>query len=186
MNMKNLSFLKHAGFFAMVSVLFIAGCGYTTRSMLPANYKSIFIENVKNRISVTAEQSNLRMYRGYRPGMEIELTKAIIDRYIFDGNLKVAQEGKADLILQTELVDYKRDALRYDANDNIEEYRVKIIVNMTLIDGTTGATVWKERGFTGETTYNTVGSLAKSDAQGVADAENDLARRIVERTIEAW
>lgn len=180
------SFLKYSGYALLVSVFCIAGCGYTCKSMLPSNYKTIYIENVQNRISVTAEQNNLRMYRGYRPGMEISLTKAIIDRYRFDGNLKVAQEGKTDLILQAELIDYKRDALRYDGNDSVEEYRIKLIINMALIDGSTGNVVWKENGFAGETTYNLIGNLAKSDSQAVADAMNDLARRVVERTIEAW
>jgi hypothetical protein len=180
------SVLKYAGFASLFAIFFLDGCGYTTRSLLPAEFKTIRVENVVNKINVTAEQSNLRMYRGYRPGMEIELTKAIIDRYLFDGNLKIATEAKADLILNTELIDYKRDALRYDANDNIEEYRIKIIVNLQLVNAKTGATEWKERGFAGETTYMTTGPLAKSDSMAVAAAELDLARRIVERTIEAW
>jgi hypothetical protein len=180
------SVLKYAGLASLAAVFFLDGCGYTTRSLLPANFKTIYVENVANRINVTAEQSNLRMYRGYRPGMEIELTKAIIDRYLFDGNLKVAPEGKADLILKTELVDYKRDALRYDANDNVEEYRIKMIINMELFDAKNGSVVWKERGFAGEITYSTQGSLAESEQAAVRRAMEDLARRVVERTIEAW
>lgn len=180
------SIFKYAGFASLVAVFFLDGCGYTTRSLLPSNFKTIYVENVVNKINVTAEQSNLRMYRGYRPGMEIELTKAIIDRYLFDGNLKTSSEGKADLILNTELIDYSRGALRYDANDNVEEYRIKLIVNMELIDAKTGTSQWKEKGFAGETTYMTTGPLAKSDSTAVAAAMDDLARRIVERTIEAW
>jgi hypothetical protein len=164
----------------------IAGCGYTTSSLLPSNYKTIYVENVVNKINVTAEQSNLRMYRGYRPGMEIQLTKAIIDRYLFDGNLRTAPENKADLILKTELIDYKRDALRYDGDNNVEEYRIKLIVNMELVDAKTGARVWRENGFAGETTYNVSGRLAESEEEALVKAMEDLARRIVERTIEAW
>lgn len=186
MTTKMTSFVKYTGYALLVSVFCIAGCGYTCRSMLPSEWKTIYVENVQNRINVTAEQNNLRMYRGYRPGMEISLTKAIIDRYRFDGNLKVAEEGRSDLVLRTELIDYKRDALRYDANDSVEEYRIKLIINMTLLEGATGKTVWTEKGFAGETTYNLIGNTAKSDSQAVADAMNDLARRVVERTIEAW
>lgn len=178
--------LKAAGLLSIAAVFFLDGCGYTTRSLLPPSFKTIYVENVVNMIRVTAEQSNLRMYRGYRPGMETELTKAIIDRYLFDGNLRTAPDNKADLILKTELVDYKVDPLRYDANDNVEEYRIKLIVNMDLVETKTGATVWKEKGFAGETTYMTTGSLAKSTEQAVSAAMADLARRIVERTIEAW
>jgi hypothetical protein len=164
----------------------VSGCGYTTRSLLPSNYKSIYVENVKNDIQVSAEQNNLRMYRGYRPGMEIDLTNAIINRYILDGNLNIATEANANIILKTNLIDYKRDALRYDTNENVEEYRIKLIVNMELEDVATGNIVWKENGFSGETTYRTGGSLAKTESSAVSAAIEDLARRIVERTIEAW
>lgn len=178
--------VKFTGLASVLAVLLVAGCGYTTRSLLPSEFKTIYVENVVNKINVTAEQSNLRMYRGYRPGMEITLTKTIIDRYLFDGNLRTAPEGKADLILNTELIDYRREPLRYDANDNIEEYRIKLIVNLQLVNAKTGETVWTERGFAGETTYNTMGSLAMNDSTAVGIAMEDLARRIVERTIEAW
>lgn len=176
----------------IISVIFglgcasIAGCGYTCRSLLPPNLKTIYVETFKNDIRVTAEQTNLRMYRGYRPGMELELTKAVIDRYLFDGNLKITTEDKANLILRSELIDFKRDPLRYDANDNVEEYRIKLIVNLDLIDGKSGVIMWSERGFAGETTYRTSGALSKSEDAAVKDAIQDLARRIVERTVEAW
>lgn len=170
----------------VVALLSFSGCGYTTRSLLPSNFKSIYVENFTNSIKITAEQSNLRMYRGYRPGMETDLTKAVIDKFLLDGNLKVAKESGADLVLSGALIDFKREALRYDANDNIEEYRMKLIVNIALEDVKGGKLVWQEKGFTGETTYRTTGSLAKSESAAVTDAIADLARRIVERTVEAW
>lgn len=166
--------------------LFISGCGYTTQSLLPSDFKNIRVENFKNDIKITAEQSDQRMYIGYRPGMEIELTKAVINAFLVDGNLKITRESNADIILKAALIDFKRDALRYDANDNVEEYRIKLVVDMELENVKTGALVWKENGFAGETTYRTSGSLAKSEASAIKDAIADLARRIVERTVEAW
>ena len=88
--------------------------------------------------------------------------------------------------MKSELIDYKRDSLRYDANDNIEEYRIKLIINMKLEDVKKGTVVWTQNGFTGEMTYRTSGPGAKSESTAVRDAEVDLARRIVERTVEAW
>lgn len=180
-------YFKNLIIISLIFVTFIPGCGYTTRSLLPPNFKSIYVENFKNSINVSAEQTNLRMYRGYRPGMEVDITKAVRDKYLFDGNLKIANDSdSADLVLKANLVDFKRDALRYDANDNVEEYRIKLIVNMELMETRTGKTVWKERGFAGETTYLTGGSSAKSEGAAMNDVIMDLARRIVERTIEAW
>ncbi len=171
---------------SLISILAVSGCGYTTSSLLPPRLKTIYVDNFKNSINVTAEQSELRMYRGYRPGMEVEITKAVIDRFMFDGNLKVAPEEKADLVLKSELIDYKRDSLRYDANDNVEEYRVKLIVNMELKEVSSGMVLWTEKGFAGETTYRISGSGAKNESVAIKDAVSDLARRVVERTIEAW
>jgi len=161
--------------------------GYTTQSMLPSNLKTIYVENFVNKIAMTAETSDERMYRGYKPEMQFDITKAVIDRYIFDGNLKVVDAGKAsDLILTGELVDFKREPLRYDSNDNIEEFRIRLIVNLVLKDVKTGKVVWTEKEFAGESTYDTTGSLAKSERSAIEDATFDLARRIVERTIENW
>jgi hypothetical protein len=171
---------------SLMLTLGLSGCGYTTSSLLPPSIKTICIKNFTNSISITAEQSELRMYRGYRPGMETEITKAVIDRFMFDGNLKIATEEKADLVLKSELIDYKRDSLRYDANDNVEEYRIKLIVSMQLEDTAHGVVLWTEKSFAGETTYMVGGSGAKSESTAIRDAITDLARRIVERTIEAW
>ena len=164
----------------------ISGCGYTTKSLLPSDIKTIRVDNFKNEIQVQAEQSNLRMYRGYRPGMENDITRAVTNKFLTDGTLKIVSESNADLTLKSSLIDFKRDALRYDTNDNVEEYRVKLVVNMELTNNKTGAVMWKEKGFAGETTYRTSGTLAKSDDAAVNDAIDDLARRIVERTVEAW
>ena len=178
--------LRRACLPLLAFVLLISGCGYTARSLLPSNIKTISIGNFKNDIKVTAEQSNLRMYRGYRPGMEIDLTRAVITKFLQDGTLRIANESSADIILKAELIDYKRDALRYDSNNNVEEYRIKLIVNMELTNGKTGNVMWTEKGFSGETTYRTSGSLVKTETQAVNDAIDDLSRRIMERTVEAW
>ena len=171
---------------ALALTLAVSGCGYTARSLLPSNFKSIRVDNFKNEINVAAEQSNLRMYRGYRPGMEIDLTRAVINEFLLDGNLKIAAEANADIMLKGSLTDFNRDALRYDANDNVEEYRIKLIVSLELKDLKSGKVVWSEKDFAGETTYRTSGTLAKTEAAAVNDAIKDLARRVVERTVEAW
>ena len=167
-------------------IVLSSGCSYSTTSLLPSNLKTIHVDNFENKIKIDAEQSNMRMYRGYRPGMEAEITKVIINKFLFDGNLSVSRESNADLVLKGELIDYKRDTIRYGTNDTTEEYRIKLIINMKLIETKTGKTMWEEKSFTGETTYRTGGQLVKTEDEAVRDAEDDLARRVVERTIEAW
>lgn len=170
----------------LLILLSVPGCGYTTRSLLPPNFKSIYVDNFANNIKISAEQSNIRAYRGYRPGMETAIRKAVMDKFLSDGNLKLAAENSSDLVLHGSLLDYRREPLRYDNNDNIEEYRITLIVNMKLEDVKAGNVVWEEKNFAGETTYRTSGSFAISEGAAVDNAIIDLARRIVERTIEAW
>jgi len=173
---------------AAIAILMLAasGCGYTTKSLLPSDYKTIHVENFKNALKITAEQSNERMYRGYRPGMEISITKAVIDKYLMDGNLRIDSAERADLILSAELIDFNRGGITYDSSDNVQEYRIKLVVSMELTEAKSGKTVWKESGFAGETTYRTSGSLETSESAAIDNAIADLAKRIVERTIEAW
>ena len=169
-----------------ILMLAVCGCGYTTKSLLPSNYKTIYVDNFKNAIKITAEQSDERMYRGYKPGMEIKITKAVIDKYLTDGNLRIASPGQADLVLTAELVDFNRGGIIYSNNDVVEEYRIVLVVSMELTEAKTGKTVWREQGFAGETTYRTSGSLSKTENAAIDAAITDLARRIVERTIEVW
>ena len=183
--MRKIPLLKFAVMLLAV-LFFISGCGYTTRSLLPSQFKTIYVDNFVNKINVTAESSDARAFRGYRPGMEIEVTRAIRDKYVFDGNLKVTDNDNADLILKGEFVDFRNESLRYDRSNNIEEYRVRMVVNMELVDAKTGKTRWKESSFAGESLYNTTGSLQKTETDAINDAESDLGRRVVERTVEEW
>ena len=171
---------------ALLVSLLVAGCGYTTHSLLPPNFKSIYVDNFTNSIKISAEQTDQRMYRGYRPGMETELTTAVKNKFLWDGNLKLAPQSSADLVLSGSLMDYRREPLRYDDNMNIQEYRVVLIINIKLEDVKAGKVVWEEKGFAGETTYNTGGQFTLDQNAAITKAVVDLARRIVERTVEAW
>jgi hypothetical protein len=96
------------------------------------------------------------------------------------------KEEAADLVLRGEVVDYRQDPLRYDKNDEVLEYRINIVVNLSLLNRQEGAIIWEEKNFTGDTTYFNSGPNAKSESTAVSDALKDLARRIVERTVEMW
>ena len=164
----------------------LSGCGYTTRSLLPAHIKKIYIENFKNSINITEETSDKRIYKTYKPRLELDVTKAVIDKFIFDGNLKIARPEDADVILSGELVDFEREALRYDEDDNIEQYRIVIAVSIKLKDIKENRILWQFNRFAGRQEYYTTGSQAKSEETATNEAIDDLARRIVEETIEIW
>jgi len=165
-----------------VLCLAVTGCGYTTRTTLPKNIRTIHVGQLKNSIDYTTGTGR----NIYLPLLEVNARNAIMDRFLFDGNLKIAKPHLADLILKGELTGYQRSALRYTDNDDVEEYRVHIIVSFILTNAKTEEIDWEEPGFVGEATYFVTGPNVSSEDSAIEEAILDLARRIVERTIENW
>ncbi|TBR17643.1 hypothetical protein EPO66_02370 [bacterium] len=172
--------------FAVIS----GGCGYTTRSMISNKYRTIYITPFVNKIDITRDTDVANRYKINRPMIETDITKSVVNKYLFDGNLKPIKQEDADLTLKGEVVEFRRDPLRYTDNDDIEEYRLNLVVNIQLWDNKENKLLWEENGFTGDTTYYTsfhaVASEVKTESVAVNDAITDLSRRIVERSVEQW
>jgi len=176
--------LLAVSFIFLISCL--GGCGYTTRSMITNQFRTIYIKPFVNKIDFTQENQVSYRYRIYRPQLETEITKAVVDKYIFDGNLKPSEKDVSDLSLIGELVEFRKDPLRYTDNDDVEEFRVNIVVNITLWDNKENKLVWQVDKFLGYFDYYTMGAQMISEDAAVRNALKDLARRIVERTVEQW
>jgi hypothetical protein len=173
-------------FFAVSLTVLLAGCGYTSRSMIADKYKAIYIKPFVNKIDISQESSAADKYRINRPTLETDITKFLINKFLTDGNLKPSAEETADLVLKGELIEFRRDPLKYDSGDEVSEYRLNLVVNISLWDRINDKLVWEERGFTGDTTYFTSGNRAKTEDTAIVEALNDLVRRITERTVEQW
>ncbi len=162
-------------------LLLSAGCGYTTGSLLPSNIRTIAVEPFKNNIGFISENSRAL----YIPLLETKVRTEIINRFQFDGHLKIKDSQQADLILQGALISFDREELRLTENQDVQEYRIRIVVSLTMLDAA-GVEYWSEPSFAGEATYFTTGPSAKSESQALQDALTDLSRRVVSRTIENW
>ena len=166
----------------VVMTILIAGCGYTTRSLLPDNFRTIFVPPFENKIDfVNADDRKV-----YVAGIESRVREAVVDRYLFDGNLRVAEQDTADLVLKGKLIKFQREEVRLQANDTVKEYRIRVTVALSLWDPTEKTFVWEEPSFSGEATYYLAGPLAKPESQAIDEAIKDLATRAVARTIENW
>lgn len=169
----------------ILSLTLTAGCGYSTHSLSPAlaDIKSIYIAPFKNATDYSTERGDTSLYI---PMMEVKITTEVINRFLRDGVFKVVKEGIADVVLKGELLNYRRDVLRYDDNDNPSEYRISITVSLSLTKSAMNETMWSESTFVGDTTYFVSGANAKSESTAIDDAIKDLAQRILERTVEDW
>lgn len=162
--------------------VFLSSCGYSTKSLLPSRIKTIHISSFKNKVSYTTDTTRSL----YLPLLEVKVRNAISDRFLFDGHLRVEDGEVADIVLKGDLTGFEREVLRYTDTNDVQEYRIRITVSLELWDAVKEKTLWSEPSFSGETTYFPTGALAKSENAALEDVLTDLARRVVERTIEDW
>lgn len=174
---------------AGVCAVLAAGCGYTTRPGLASHLRTVYVKPFVNKIDVTVLTTGHERFPIYRHRMEVDLTNKVLDRFQLTGLLRPDTAERATARLEGELVEFRRDALRYTASQQVEEWRLNLVVNLRFYDQTTQTLLWEEPGFTGDTTYFAIASgtnPAESESSALDRAIGDLARRIVERTVEDW
>jgi hypothetical protein len=160
-------------------VLFLGGCGYTMKATLPEGIKTIAVPTFKNVITPSDRYT-------YQPGLEIDLTNAVIDDLLFDGNLKVVNEDEADALLLGEIVRYEQESIRYNSSEGVRQYRLFMVVKLTLQNQKTGKVIWTEKNFTGDTEYFIEGGSTVTERTAARNAIEDLAKKIVNRIVEDW
>ncbi len=164
-----------------------SGCaGYTQKSLLSEEFKNVSISPVVNAINLSGEVTDKSPFRIYRPGTESDLTNAIVNRFIFDGNLKVSVPEKADLTVEAKLVDYRRDALRYSDSNDVQEYRLSVVLDVSVVETRTHKILWHDGSLVGESSFFLAGAHAISEDAASQKAVEDAARRLVDKTIEIW
>jgi outer membrane lipopolysaccharide assembly protein LptE/RlpB len=174
--MKNIRYL---GILSLVVAMVLSGCGYTRKTVLPRNIKTIYVETVKNKLQVE------EIY-AYQQGLEMDITNAVIRRLQQDGTVKVAKKEKADAILKTNLLAFEQEGLRFDQLEEVKEYRVFIVVSMSLVDAKTGDILWTEPNFTGDNEYYVTDVTSIGEQKAAMDAVDRLAYNIVDRIVEDW
>ena len=158
---------------AVICIMFFsAGCGYRVGSLLPADIKTIAIPMFKNKTS--------------EPELEIRVTNGIIQEFIIDGTLDVVEEGPANTLLIGEIIDYRREPVRFSKEEVANEYRLIITVRATFVDlryGTT-TTMWENPRIEGEATFYVGSSLPESEQLIIPEVVRDLAHQVVEKVVE--
>lgn len=147
-------------------------CGYTHQSVLPADIQSLAVTPFENQT--------------FEPGLEIDFNKKLTNRVLFENIARLAGPQESEAVLRGRLLEYHREPLRYTDAEEVQEYRLKLIVEAVLEDPKTGKILWKEDRFTGETTFFTSGSLVTSEQNAREELFDDLARRLTARLAEGW
>lgn len=164
---------------ACLMVLFVASCGYTSKTKLPHDIKSIYVETALNKIAIE------QMY-SYQPGIEMDVTNAVIRRFQTDGNLKIAAADKADAVLSMDLISYEQEGVRFNPLESVAEYRLYIVLALVLRHRETGEIIWKEDSFSGNKEYFVTQVRSQGQKAATEGAIEDIARKVVDRVVEDW
>ncbi|MBI3318460.1 MAG: hypothetical protein HYZ90_04835, partial [Candidatus Omnitrophica bacterium] len=177
--------MKYGNRMRLLKVLFLSlpllssGCGYTTGRLLPAHYRTIYVEPFTNKIPITEEVSERYGFQTSLPGLEEKVTRGVIDRFLFDGNLRITTKPEqADLLLNGSLIGFSRQPIRQLDDDTVEEYRLNLASVITVREPD-GKALFREQGLIGDATYFVSGPSAKSESSAVDDLVTDVSRRVV-------
>jgi hypothetical protein len=151
------------------SALLILGCGiYSFSPGGKSAIKSISVTQFENR---TIES-----------GLSARMTDLVVEAVIADGTLKVVSTRDADAVLTGVLTSYTREAYTYDESDNVTQYVVKLVFDVTLQKGESDEEVWKET-FYSEGIYS---ADTETEEEGQAKAADKLVVDVINRTTKSW
>lgn len=151
-----------------IIILLCGCCGYTTRSILPSNIKSIAIPIAKNET--------------VRPGLGELLTDSLIADFTQDRTLKIDNIDRADIILDCTIKNYERSPQAYTANQEVIAYKVLLECEITASDRVKTDTLWHGNIAT------TISYDAKTETedQGIEKAITKLSLEILRRVLTTW
>ncbi len=167
-------------FFITCLILVVAGCGvYSFSSGGKSSIKTIAITQFENK---TIES-----------GLSGRMTDLVVDAFIANGSMKVVSESGAEAILVGVLTSYQRNPYTFDESDNVSQYVVKLVFDVTLKKGDVEENIWSET-FYSEGYYSTDVALTEDSEVKVATTEEEaqaqavekLVQDIINRTTKSW
>jgi hypothetical protein len=168
---------RAAGWLAAWALLAAAvvACGYSFQGTLPEDIKTVAVPVFKNST--------------YEPAVESVLTSAVLNAFATSGRLRVAPVGEADSLLEGEVTGYNVQALAFDRNSNVTQYRLLITMNVDFKDLRRGALLWRERGLQERADFQVPGQVVVTlglEDVAVRQAAIVIARRVVSLALERF
>ncbi|MBN1595611.1 hypothetical protein JW933_06775 [candidate division FCPU426 bacterium] len=127
--------------------------------------------------------------RTSQPDLENELTQQLNQDFLVDGRMELTNTDQANAILQGTIVQYLLEPLLLDVHNTPQQYKMRIILRLTLKDTKAGQNLWSEDDFEESTTYyvaNTLGVLPEDEPTARRRLIKQLSQRIVSKVIEGF
>lgn len=115
-------------------------------------------------------------------GLGDELTNNITSAIVADNTLKVVGQNAADAIISGQVVSFKRSSQTYNIQDQVQEYRVDVTVNVKF-SRADGEVIWEEPGISA---YGLYSADTETEDEGKTEALSKLAEIIVNKLVRNW
>lgn len=157
-----------------ILVFLICSCRYSfTGASVPPHLKTI-------AIPLFDDQS------GYgRATLREELTKKIVERFIQDNTLKIADKNIADSMLEGVIVSVQDNPVVVGAGERVKKSRLTITVKVSFYDMVRRVKVW-ERTFSNWGEYELEGNIQQNLQLGIQQAIEKLSEDILLATVANW
>ncbi|OGL17234.1 MAG: hypothetical protein A3F92_14690 [Candidatus Rokubacteria bacterium RIFCSPLOWO2_12_FULL_71_22] len=155
--------------------LLLGGCGYSLRGSLPDHIRTVAVPVFANR---TPE-----------PSVENFLTRAVVEAFSTNGRLRVVRPEEADAVLEGEVIGYEVQALAFDAQANVRQYRLVVTLNLRFRDTRRNEVLFEESRLQERADFRVVGATAQTIAReesALGTAAVDIARAIVSLAVERF
>jgi outer membrane lipopolysaccharide assembly protein LptE/RlpB len=157
----------------LLAVSAIAGCGYSTSSLLPSHLHTVAVKPVTNSTT--------------QPGVELALTDSLIAVFSADRTLRVVDEQNANLVVETSVTSYSLDPAAYTSDQFVNRYQLSLNIAIEASDQ-----VRDEQLYAGSVSVSVTFSPDSLPAAGTAEeaaalgAAGRCAREAVRRILTAW
>ena len=158
-------------FVLLLSLIFIVNSGCSVYTFNPRGKSDV------TNISIEPFENETNEF-----GLADRLTELVIDAFITDGTLKIVPVDNSEAYLVGILTGYQRLPYKFDENDQVEEYRILLDVQITLKNTDDNSEKWKER-LTLEGIYN---AEKETEDDGQERASERLVEVVINKTTKSW
>jgi hypothetical protein len=168
-----------------ILILLLAGCGYQQQGLYDHNQMPGYQWHSLYREDIQTVAVPVFLNISYRRGMEISLSKAIIQDIETRTPYKVVSREKADTILEGEISTASINTLTNDLHTALpQEQSITMKVNFTWKNLRTGQILVERRDFEQKASY--FPTLGEGEFVGSQDAVEKLALGIVNELQADW
>jgi len=163
---------------AVGALVFLSGCAnYKLGTTLSEDLRNVYVPTVRNESG--------------QPGVEREVTKAILKEIQREGTLSLVSEDRASTRLDIVVVGYRQDSIRFNSENTgvSEEYRMVLRASSTFTNlnetDPKKATILQNI-VEGEDTFLRGTDTITAMQQCLPKAAEDLAEQLIDACVSAW